>query len=246
MFDTEPTFLARPAKDGHCPAVHGGPLEIALAVFCGLGFALIALVFAVLVIRARARARVAPVLAALRSHPVRPCGGLGPGQVVRVVGTVELADEAPLPAPVHGRPCVAYWIDVFERSPRHRWDVWHEHRAVRFRVRDETGAVIVEPGSRFGCVLRRDPEVGVGTGPRLDALPQLAPFLTSRGAPVTPRLPFNTFSAFLGCLEPGGRVAVVGQVRGAPRGPYASPGALVLGPTAEGALQLGSVPEALD
>ena len=120
---------------------------------------------------------------------------------VRLVGTVE-ADGLTLVSPLQSVPCVYYRSRIREGSGDDVRIVFHEERAIGFRLRDETGAIRVFPrGARWDAPLRFDaasgwagdepPGLAMNPGPSLcpaveDREAQVAALLTVRPAASLP------------------------------------------------------------
>ena len=74
--------------------------------------------------------------------------GLAAGEA-RLTGVVEPA-EFLLVSPLQSAPCVYYRASVVEREEKSERTVFHEERAVGFRIRDDTGTIRVFPkGARW-------------------------------------------------------------------------------------------------
>jgi hypothetical protein len=151
----------------------------------------------------------------MKGIPVRPIREVMDGEVARVVGAVSV--DAPVSAPLSGRPC-AYWRVVVEerrrRGKNSRWvTVIDDHGGVDFVVSDETGRALVKTG-HVRAVLDKDH--GRSSGFLNDATPELDHFLASRGHTSQGFL-FNKSMRFReGVVEPGETVAVVGAARWEP------------------------------
>lgn len=146
---------------------------------------------------------------AMRAVPVRPIGEAIEGEKVRLIGPAEI--EAPLSAPLSGRPCAVWRVVVEERVRSGKNSYWRtlvdESEAVEFRILDGTGKAIVK-ATHVQAVLDRDMEAS--SGMFNDAGPALEEFLAERGHSSKGWVFNKTMRYREGVLEPGESVCVVG------------------------------------
>jgi len=155
----------------------------------------------------------------LRSLPVQPIAETPEGKDVRVAGRLAYVDgNAPLTAPISGRPCAAWRVVVEEmrggggnNNSKRKWvAVVTESEARDFLLEDSTGRARVD-GTLVELVLDFDSRGS--TGVFRDASPQLKDFLFWRGI-ATEGLVFNKNMRYReGILEAGEKVTVAGSGR---------------------------------
>ena len=149
---------------------------------------------------------------AMRSVPHRAIGEVIEGEKVRIVGPAEI--EAPLSAPLSGRPCAVWRVVVEERVRSGKSSYWRtlvdESEGAEFRILDGTGTAIVSP-VHFQAVLDRD--MKASSGFLNDAGPELEEFLTARGHSSKGWVFNKTMRFREGVLEPGESVCVMGVGR---------------------------------
>jgi hypothetical protein len=153
----------------------------------------------------------------LARTPRTPIGQLGSG-VVRVTGRAARVEET-LTAPLSQRSCMAFQLAIDERRSHGNSTHWRPVVRVRearpFWVADDTGRVLVEPGSHFALALERDVAGRTGFLERLtgDSMERLEAFLASRGIPARNWFGMGkTFRYNEGVLEDGETVSVGGSV----------------------------------
>lgn len=83
---------------------------------------------------------------ALRQARAIPIGGFPDGAISKVVGVVRYRGE-PLRAPLSGRPCACYVVQVFEDDGLGGTLLLREVRMNDFIVEDQTGAAVVLAGA---------------------------------------------------------------------------------------------------
>ena len=134
-------------------------------------------------------------------------------QDVRVTGQLAyLGDDAPLEAPLSGRPCAAWRVVVRERrrsGKTYRWvTVLVESDSRDFVLEDESGRAIVD-GNLIELVLDFDRKGGASLlgGPN----PSLEQFLQERGIPTRGLIFGKTLDYREGALEAGEQVTVAGS-----------------------------------
>lgn len=153
-------------------------------------------------------ARRSPTERALRRLPLARIAEASGDRVVRLEGTVE-TDAEPLTAPLSGRPC-AYWrveVDISGPTPNIR-----ESAGQPVRVRDESGVVTVDlsaarvdAGARFDVRGKAGGILGRAVPPRLDA------FLRAHEVNVTAFSRIVWGREFI--VAAGDRVSCAGRVR---------------------------------
>lgn len=148
----------------------------------------------------------------MRSIPRRAIGEVMEGEVARVVGRVRV--DAPLTAPLSGRPC-AYWrVVVEEKRRRGKHSYWQtlvdEEEGVDFFLLDDTGKAKVQV-SYTTAVLHGDSRGGSGF--LNEPTPELEAFLSSRGHSTQGWIFNKTIRFREGIAEPDETVAVVGAAR---------------------------------
>ncbi|MEZ4336868.1 MAG: hypothetical protein R3B82_09595 [Sandaracinaceae bacterium] len=146
----------------------------------------------------------------MRAIPVRAIGEVMEGEVARVVGKVRV--DAPLIAPLSGRPC-AYWrIVVEEKRRRGKHSYWQtlvdEEEGTDFLLLDDTGKAKVQV-SYASAVLHGDAEGGSGF--LNEPTPELDSFLSARGHSTQGWIFNKTIRFREGVAEPNELVAVVGM-----------------------------------
>lgn len=136
------------------------------------------------------------------------------GAMVRVTGTLHEGAEL-LRAPLSGRSCVGYWVQVQVRRSANRSLHWanliDQREAVDFVVEDGSGSAIVQT---------RDVELAIEldhhqtSGTFDDATPVEESFLRRHGHGSTGLFGFNKALRYReAVLEPGETVVVVGRAR---------------------------------
>jgi len=83
----------------------------------------------------------------LRAIPESQVSGLSPGRRGKVVGKAALATpgSTALKAPITGRSCVFYLLDIDEWQNGRRSPLLREQSTASFRIEDRVGSAIVEP-----------------------------------------------------------------------------------------------------
>ena len=149
----------------------------------------------------------------IKGLPISPIAQTPEGRDVRVSGRlVYLGGEAPLIAPLSGRPCAAWRVLVRERTGSGKNERWvtlvEESDARDFALEDPGGRAIVD-GTLVELAL--DFDSSGGTGLLVRSSPRLEGFLHQRGIP-TRGLVFDKALQFReGILEAGEKVTVAGS-----------------------------------
>lgn len=148
----------------------------------------------------------------MKAIPRRAIGEVIDGEVARVVGRVRV--DAPLAAPLTGRPCAFWRVVVEEKRKRGKSSYWmtlvDEHEGTDFFLLDDTGQAKVEV-RWVEAVLEGDGRGGSGF--LNDPTPELESFLASRGHATQGWLFNKTIRFREGIAEPDELVAVVGAGR---------------------------------
>lgn len=192
---------------------------------------------------------------ALREAQQLPIREVRDGQVVKVCGRLRYVGE-PLVAPLSGRRCGAWRVEVDEYQSRGKGGSWHnvitETEAGDIELDDGTGTARV---SALGAQLVVVKDAHYSSGTFNDPTPVLERYLAKHGQEATGMLGFNKgFRYREGALEEGEEVAVLGvarwqhhpraEARGA-RGYRELPRRLVLEPPAAAALIVSDDPSVL-
>ena len=171
----------------------------------------VAIVVLFVVLIARWWSEKARLARTLREAPRVDIRAMPEGARARVVGTVT-AHGATLRAPLTGRACVAYVAQVEERISTGKTSYWtnriHEVKSVPFAIDDGTGRAIVDPGA---AQLLVEMDATTKSGAFDDATPIEADFLRRHGMASTGWFFNKTLRYVEGVIEPGERVAVLGQ-----------------------------------
>lgn len=151
---------------------------------------------------------------ALRSIPAMPIAEAPEGGVVKVCGTLRYAGE-PIVAPLSGRSCAAFLVEVEEHQRSGKQSRWRtiitERNAVDFLVEGADGHALVR-ASGAQLVLVRDARFTSGVFN--DATPELERYLARHGHHSTGLFGFNKAIRYKeGVLEEGEEVAVLGLAR---------------------------------
>lgn len=153
-------------------------------------------------------------LRALRAAPRVRVVDARAGELVRIVGRLR-PRATPLIAPLSGRACASYdlQVDVRRKSGKssHWSQLFHERASCDFAVEDESGIALVETSS-FECAIVLDHHRTSGTFD--DATPDLERLLARHGQSSTDLFGFNRGLRYReGLLEAGEEVAVLGRAR---------------------------------
>jgi hypothetical protein len=148
----------------------------------------------------------------LRSVASTPIAKAQEGALVKITGRLVLADQAELEGPLTGRRCVAYLVEVKERTQsgaKANWDtIIVKDNAVAFVVEDDTGrALVVASGAHL--ILVRDGHVRSGS--LSDHAERAEAFLKVHGTPSENILRMKKSLRYEeGVLERGEEVSVLG------------------------------------
>jgi hypothetical protein len=161
---------------------------------------------------ARGRAR-----RALRKAPRVPIAQAKDGEVAKLAGRLRLVD-APLTAPLTGRPCAYFRTMVEQQKSRGKssyWDTIIEESdfSARLVIEDGTGSALVELTYPL-VVLNMDTHLRSGF--LNDATPELGTFLSRHGVSSQGWVFNKTLRYKEGALEEGEKVAVFGLCRREP------------------------------
>lgn len=148
----------------------------------------------------------------LKSVPRTPIAEAAEGQLVKVTGTLVVADQPGLEAPVTGRSCVGYVIEIKERMQSGATANWEtlvtKEDAVVFLVEDDTGRAFVKAEGAH-LVLVRDGHVQSGL--LSDHSERAKAFFAEQGTESQQALWKKKAVRFEeGVLEPGEEVSVLG------------------------------------
>ena len=149
----------------------------------------------------------------LRKAPRLPIAEVKEGQLAKVAGTLRLAEEPALEAPLSGRPCAFFEVEVEERQSSGKSSHWvtiiKEYESQqRIFVEDETGKALVTLMAPE-VVLTMDAHYESGF--LNDASPRLTAFLMRHGHSSEGWVFNKTIRYKEGVLEPGELVAVLGR-----------------------------------
>lgn len=174
------------------------------AVGCGSFAAPMAIIIAIIWLSHRF-SRKERTMRSLRTTEATPIGSVRDGEVVKIVGAVEL-ESGPLTAPLTGRRCAWYVADVEEYEGSGESAGWkntvNEERSQPFFVRDATGGALVSvEEARAVLVSDRRGQVSLVDAPSAE----LKEFLARHG-----RHPAAGVKWSEGVIEAGEAVAVVG------------------------------------
>lgn len=153
-------------------------------------------------------------LRALRSVPRVSVSDATEGSLVRIVGTLR-AGARTLEAPLSGRPCACFRVEVDVRVSTGKSSSWRniirEEDGADFFVEDPSGRALVKGGTVEAAIVL-DHHLKSGTFD--DATPELEAYLARHGHKSTDFLGFNKAIRYReGVLEPGETVAVLGRAR---------------------------------
>jgi hypothetical protein len=156
---------------------------------------------------------------ALKSTPTRAIATLQEGEVVRVTGRLRPAGDL-LQAPLTGRPCAYYHVEVHESQKRGKSSSWveiaRELQRLDFEVVDSTGTALVRMDASQVLITR---DAHSRSGLFDDATEAERAFLARCCQESTGFLGFNRALRYQeGVLEPDEMVTVLGQVTVEDRG----------------------------
>jgi hypothetical protein len=142
----------------------------------------------------------------LRSTPVARLADLLAGDRARVVGKARPEAE-PIEAPLTGRPCVYYRVEVTERRGKRTRTVIREAKGVPFLFDDGSGLALVDP-AQARVVLQMDAHSKTGAFTEADATQE--EFLARHGQQSKGMIFHRTLRFRESALEVGELVAVLG------------------------------------
>ncbi len=149
----------------------------------------------------------------LRKAPRLPIAEVKEGQLAKVVGTLRLAEEPPLEAPLSGRPCAYFEVKVEERRSSGKSSHWvtviKEYESQqRIFVEDDSGKALV---SMMAPKMVLTMDAHYESGFLNDASPRLEEFLARHGHSSEGWVFNKSIRYKEGVLEPGELVAVLGR-----------------------------------
>ncbi len=148
---------------------------------------------------------------AMRAAPLVAARDFQGDQLARLQGTLRYATE-PLTAPLSGRSCALYVVQVEEYRSNGKSGSWHEiireEEGREFFLDDDSGSAFVRPDGA-DTVLVKDAHFRSGT--LNDATPGLEAFLNRNGTKSTGWLFNRSLRYKEGVLEAGELVAVCGR-----------------------------------
>lgn len=156
----------------------------------------------------------------LRAARPWPIAELPEDTIGRVIGRAARLDQL-LTAPISGRPCLFYVVEVVEKQGKSTSVIIREETGVPFTLRDDSGHAIVDPtGAKIA--LTTDVVTRSGT---LDDATQLEEAFLARHGRTSRRWVFNRGLTYREAIvEDGERVAILGAGVREPD-PDAGPGA---------------------
>ncbi|MEM9072523.1 MAG: hypothetical protein AAGE52_28710 [Myxococcota bacterium] len=140
--------------------------------------------------------------------PFYPLREAPEGEVVRITGTLGFEGDAPLIAPISGRPCAAWHVIVWRQEGKSMRVLVDESESADFLLCDGDDVAFVD-GTSLEMVLVKDTEQQTSTFLSAPTA-ELSAFLTERGHDTQGVIFRHSFRVIEGVLEEGERVVVVG------------------------------------
>lgn len=152
------------------------------------------------------------IMRSLKKSPAKPINSVRDGMLVRLHGVAKLAQE-PLIAPLSGRKCVYYHIQVEQKGDKNSWrQILSEFKNQNFYLQVGNELALVKAQAKHRTLFHLVADHNLRSGWRNDATPTMEEFLNKHGKRSTSML-FNlnkTLRYKEAIIEPGEQIVVKG------------------------------------